>query len=214
MTRSKAQNNNNQSNAKALRDVFKGHTVFVLASGPSLTEEDAYLANENGKTIVVNTTVKMLPDADVLFAADFNWWERYKSLWRGFKGYKVTKNANRTNRKIDNTVYSMPYKQKGGLSKDHLIFGSNSGQAAISLAYLMGASRIVLLGFDLSLKHGVHWHGKHEKGSNPHDKSVARWKGNIESMYKQSSTNVEIINASRYSELEIFPRLKLEEIIK
>lgn len=213
MAQSKADHNHNQSNAKALQDVFKGHAIFVLASGPSLTEEDAHIANENGKTIVVNTTVKMLPDADVLFAADFKWWERYTHLWSAFKGYKVTKNSSRKSRKIDDTVYCIPYRQKGGLSKERLVFGGNSGQGAISLAYFMGASRIVLLGFDMSVKNGIHWHGEHEKSSNPDSKKTGRWKRNILEMCKESDIDIEIINASRYTELNAFPKRKLEEVI-
>ncbi|HCZ48509.1 MAG TPA: hypothetical protein DCZ11_05850, partial [Gammaproteobacteria bacterium] len=36
--------------------------------------------------------------------------------------------------------------------------GGNSGYQALNLAVLLGAERVILLGYDM---HGGHWHGRH-----------------------------------------------------
>ena len=48
--------------------------------------------------------------------------------------------------------------------RNRLSWGGNSGHAAIDLAYNRGATRIILLGYDMQGKDfEAHWHGKHSE---------------------------------------------------
>ena len=52
-----------------------------------------------------------------------------------------------------------------GLGHDRVHFGGNSGFQAINLAFLWGATRIILLGFDCKAVAGKdHWFGQHPQG--------------------------------------------------
>ena len=57
---------------------YAGRAVVVIASGPSLTEDDCEAVRKSGlPAFVVNTTFRRCPWADVLVAHDSKWWQTY-----------------------------------------------------------------------------------------------------------------------------------------
>lgn len=88
---------------------------------------------------------------------------------------------------------------------DHAGGAYNSGQLAIKLAAQLGAERVILLGYDCSLSSGIHWHGAHGDGlDNPDAAEVNRWHSDFASL-RAELAGIEIINASRHTELTCFP---------
>ena len=92
--------------------------------------------------------------------------------------------------------------------------GGNSGFQALNLAIQMGARRVVLVGFDMRIDLGRHWHGDHGPGlNNPRDTSVVRWRRAFDASAPiLQSLGVEVFNASPSSALEAFPKRTLEEL--
>ena len=141
-----------------------------MASGPSLCAEDAHKVRDwqragHGKVIVVNTTFRMAPWADVLYACDGGWWRVYgNEVVEKFAGkrYCYAEPGTRYGAKRVRGVCGV-----GGLnpSTEKVNTGGNSGHQAIHLARNMGATRIIMLGFDFAYTGGrSHWHGNHEGG--------------------------------------------------
>jgi len=95
-------------------------------------------------------------------------------------------------------------------------WGSNSGFQAVNLAIQFGASRIVLVGFDASLQHGVHWHGRHPSPLvNPGQAAVDRWRLLLDQQAPLlDRLGIEVVNASRHSALAAYPRMDLLEALK
>jgi len=96
---------------------------------------------------------------------------------------------------------------KPGLGMDKIHYGGNSGYQAINLAYLWGASRIILLGYDMQKTDGkTHWHGDHPKGlhKNPIMLSWIKSFNRLADDLKDKS--VEVVNATRTTALEAFRR--------
>jgi len=187
--------------------------IVVVASGPSLTREDVKRIRGE-RVIVVNTTVKMIPWADVLYACDLKWWEHNENLWRDFQGLKVTW-AKPAAAKF-NILYAYGKKEKG-LGRDSLHTGGGSGHMAVNLAYLLATERlkqIVLLGFDMQYKDGQpHWHGRHRRTSNPSENALKKWADRMVEMYKDlDSLGIDLINCTRESALTI-PRKPLEDVL-
>lgn len=88
----------------------------------------------------------------------------------------------------------------------------NSGLGAIKLAMLYGAEKIVLLGYDCQHTDGkTHWHGDHPKGLG-NAGSVQHWSMRFAGFARKAS-GVEIVNASRKTALECFPRMDLEDAL-
>lgn len=89
--------------------------------------------------------------------------------------------------------------------------GGNSGFQALNIAVQFGAKRIVLVGFDMRLDRGIHWHGRHPKGlNNPQDLNIVRWRKAINgAAVELAELGVEVLNASPVSTLTAFPKVDL-----
>src|SRR5690606_16590906 len=154
---------------------WPGATVVVAASGPSLTKEDLEFVRGKAKLIVVNATFKLAPWADLLYAADFRFWEVYApKIFPTFQGemWSVSEMA-----RDRFGTYWIRCGTGQGFSRepDTINGGGNSGYQAIHLAATFGAKKIVLLGFDMQRTGGLeHWHGKHE-GNLPNGRGFASW---------------------------------------
>ena len=175
---------------------MQGKAVAVLASGPSLTPEDVATVREAGLIIVaVNTTWEMAPFCDAIYAGDHVWWKR--------NAHKITSKAKRFSRS------SNAEKQFGArYCKTKLGRAYNSGMLAVEFALLRGAETVVMLGFDCSVKNGIHHHGRHDKTPNPNPRKCELWRVQFAHMAKYYKGR-RVINCSRYTELDCFPRREL-----
>jgi hypothetical protein len=93
-----------------------------------------------------------------------------------------------------------------GLGKDRLRYGSNSGYQAINLAYLMGAKRILLLGYDMGHSDKRHFFGEHPKAiraSTDYRQFIPGFSALARDLDKEG---VSVINCSRQTALTCFPR--------
>ena len=185
---------------------WAGTTIVCIASGPSLTSEDAETVRQSGlTTIVTNTTFRMCPWAHVLLAHDAKWWKEYRGeVDEVFTGKRLT---------------CSPSVGPGVLSlRLVLTFKAfqNSGCAAISLAVLGKAERVVLLGYDAKPANDgrIHWHGDHpETLSNA--RTMDKWPRKFEQVAAYARQHkVPVLNASRDTALTCFPRVELDEAIR
>lgn len=93
--------------------------------------------------------------------------------------------------------------------------GGNSGFQALNLALQFGAARVILVGFDMNLAGGVHWHGRHEaRLNNPTDQALARWAEALDGQAAAiAALGVEVVNASPSSSLGAYPKRSLAEAL-
>ena len=134
----------------------------------------------------------MTPWADAVFAIDRDWWKQYGAEAQAYNGERLSIRLNR-------------YGAKPAGIGEH----GNSGAGAISLAALRGASRVILLGYDVQYTGGKrHWHGDHPRNLG-NAGSIAQWPEHFEKAAK-ALPGVEIINCSRETALRCFPRERLE----
>ena len=104
-------------------------------------------------------------------------------------------------------------KDEPGLSKAQGIIhrGDNSGYQAINLALLLGAERIILLGFDLMMTGTQrHWFGDHPDPMNV----TSNYPGFIShfATIKPEEYGLEIWNCSRRTALNCFPCFNFDEV--
>ena len=96
----------------------------------------------------------------------------------------------------------------------HVSWNRNSGCAAISLAAQLGVKRIILLGFDMTTDKNkvTHWHGSHgAKRRNPPFES--HMKGMAEIAKDAEKLDIEIINASSISAIDVFPKKRVRDLL-
>jgi hypothetical protein len=94
--------------------------------------------------------------------------------------------------------------------------GGNSGFQALNIAVQFGATRIVLVGFDMRLDRGLHWHGRHPQGlNNPHEPSIMAWRRALDAAAPTfAALGITVLNASPVSALTAYPVVPLEDSIR
>lgn len=149
----------------------------------------------------------------MLYACDSEWWYKYHRdvVGSGFCGELWTQDNRAAQKYRLNRVQGA---HAAGLGRNKVHWGSNSGYQAINLAYLWGARRIVLLGYDMQKTGGQsHWFGDHPQGLNKNS-PYAMWVPKFDSLAADlRDEGVEVINATRETALRCFPRMPIEECL-
>lgn len=124
-------------------------TIACIGTGPSLTARQIEIAREKGFGLFGCNRVWEIAELDLLYGCNKEFWNYY---WgRGLKdcqAEKWTTNKEAAERYGLNHIGEVDRK---GLSKDpsYVHHGHGSGYTLLNLAYLKGAERVVLLGYDL-----------------------------------------------------------------
>ena len=193
-----------------------GQVACVIASGPSLCEEDCVVVHASGcRTIVTNDTYRRCPWADALYAADSRWWQEHQKAIEesGFQGERWSQSGEARHKFGTQYIESA---NRPGLGTNGVIhYGGNSGYQSINLAYLWGAERIVLLGFDCApaADGRAHWFGQHKRPLNGRQ-DFRQWAKAFTRLAADLQTHgVSVVNASRHTALTCWPRLGLAQAL-
>lgn len=207
---------------------WEGETVFILGGGPSLRGFSAD-ALSGRRTIAVNNAWELKSDADVMYFCDSSFWLRKKPKAEALAGYATNGDAVKAHfrgRYIvsisdirDPAVKHLRNAGKSGLSllPDRLFHLTNSGAQAMNLAVLFGASRIVLLGFDMRTDGDrTHWHEGHGRPAAEVNHHCAKvfLPHFLKLVEPLAAAGVEVLNATPGSALTCWPHVPLAEILK
>ena len=192
---------------------------IVIAGGPSLTPEQIKQVADAGEqffVIGVNNAFQICPYLDMLYAADFQWIDKFlpeipESLpvWSTYP--HGTKDVGW---KIHDRVNYIPGKQNPGVSvqSDLIHYGSHSGYQAINIAILKGCKEILLLGVDM--KGAGHWFGDYGIPTMDRQGDWASWLIHMDQAAEQiKGLGVNIINCSPDSAINSFPKLTLMDAL-
>jgi len=164
-------------------------TFAVLATGPSMSQEVADYVKGKCRVIAVSDAYRLAPWADALCSQDGVWWEAHPEA-KQFAGRRFSTH------KLDWVEHILP-----GVVRH----GTNSGLLGMEVARLMGAKRILLLGFDM---HGSHYFGPHPAGlKNTTDK---RFQAMQRQFTEWKPCGVDVINCTPGSRLRQFRASLLE----
>lgn len=190
--------------------LWPGETVAILGGGPSLTREDVEYCRGKVRTIAINQAYQLASWADVLYACDRAFWRRNPEAVQ-FAGLKYSLTAKP---KDVPTVQVLKYRTDHGLDLDprYLATGHNSGYQAINLALHLGATRILLLGYDMQRgpRGEQNWHRQNPKSNSPYVKFRKAFPSIVGPLHR---AGVSVINCSRVSALTCFPCRPLREVL-
>lgn len=163
----------------------------VLATGQSLSQAVADSVKDRCQVVAVSDAYRLAPWAEAMASCDAAWWRNNPAALE-FGGRKFT---------------SAPDFQ--GLSELERIQGvpshTNSGLLGLMVAVQLGATKILMLGYDM---HGTHFFGPHPAPlRNP---NAARFE-----VFKRQFTNyrprgVEILNCTPGSALTAYPTADID----
>lgn len=192
---------------------WRGETVVIVASGPSAKEADFGLIKDH-KVLVINEGWRLYPSAHMLYGCDRAWWELHGGL-KAFKGIKVTQDKIAA-RHYGLSLITVRTAHEILTEKPGVVgHGGNGGFQGLNLAIQCGARRIVLVGFDMTVEGGVHWHGKHGgRLNNPTAALTRRWRERLDAIAPSlSAMGVEVINASSVSALTAYRKSTLADAL-
>jgi hypothetical protein len=202
--------------------------IACIGTGPSLTQQQIDTARRKGFTLYVcNDAFRLAPDAALLHACNWQWWD---ARWNEVKDLPCAK---WTTRKESAEKYGINYiaeVNRPGLSQDPNVLhhGHSSGFQLMGMAHRNGAKRIVLLGYDMKFPANYdgrtrqvgdgkrHFFGEYEPALQ-HWPSVQVKAGvhvELVDFYRSVATQglVDIVNCTPESALDCFPTKDIDAL--
>lgn len=197
-------------------------TVVCVAGGPSLSE---YQVDElktpkalgHIKVLGVNNAYQFGSLwLDALLAVDFLWWKKHHAAVKARHPGLETVTQDAPAHKQFELTTRVRGSSRPGLGRQEIHTGSNSGHAAVNLAYLWGARRIFLLGYDmrLGLNGERHWHPDHPQPciqTQLFEQWIKRFESTAADLKK---LGVQVFNCTPGSALPWFDRCEIEQAME
>ena len=201
--------------------------MVACGTGPSFNLSQVETARQKGFALAgVNLLYQFVPDLRVLFATNESFWDYYPEA-RECSAEKWTNSKDAAKKYGLNYIDS---RNEKGLSDDPTIIhhGHSSGYCLINVLYLLGFTRIILLGYDM--KFAPDYRGQDKKiGSSPrhffgeYKPQCQHWpyfsvKNGVHveltSLYRTiaEQNRVEIINCTPDSALDCFPMMDIADV--
>lgn len=193
--------------------VWRNADVFIIGGGPSL-KEFRWQRLVGQKTIGCNSA--FLHGASIctlcLFS-DAHWFLAMEDELESYAGRVVTQCEDNV---VERPWVSRMARRESGLHTDALGFGGNSGCSAINLALIMGARRVILLGFDCRMgnQNEMNWHDRRVEPANP--EVFSKFFEGFEAIARQLPVvfpGRQVLNATPQSALPCFPLVDLDTIL-
>jgi len=176
--------------------IFESATVHVLGGGPSLTRETCD-ALRGLHAIAINSTIRLAPWVECMFFMDFAWFRDHRGIVDPFTGIAVT-----ASRRAKKALHRLHLVTPPVISAEPL----TAGHHAIDVAAAMGASKIILHGYDCRTIDGrSHCHTDYPMQWTDglyRDRILPLWRGWGERMRRKG---VDVVNASPDSAIGEFP---------
>ena len=187
-----------------------GKTVFIIGGGNSLTGFDFNLLK--GKNIIaINRAIEFVPFAQILYFSDYRFYYWHKDDIDQFKGAKFTASP----KVKDNSITVLERTGKTGLDirigriKD----GGSSGYGAINLAYHLGATEIILLGYDMVSNNKSNFHSGYKIKNVKEDTFKKFLEPYTELASILTTLNIKVYNTNLNSGLEVFEKKSINNFI-
>jgi len=184
----------------------------LIGSGPSLTAAQVEAVKDQN-VVATNDNWRWMrhwsgPARRAVYACDPDWWDHWHAeiecdaeLWTQDKGAAQKYNLNHIESKA---LFNLSARDSGFIHQ-----GRNSGFQAMNLAYLWGATKIILLGYEMQVTDKTHWFGDHPKQL----QRKSPYAGFISAFKTIEVGDCEIINCSINSALDCFPKMSIEDAL-
>lgn len=196
---------------------LSGERVLIVASGPSAETVPLEDAKGKARVVAVNDSWRLCPWAEILYACDGAWWKAKDGVPE-FAGLRVTQDQTVGTRfpdvrhiKCRRGVSRMLVDDTGEIGD-----GRTSLFQALNLVVRAGPPRVTgLVGADMRLDYGLHWHGPHGGGlNNPREKIVWRWRESLDGVADQlAGFGMTVLNLSPISMLKNYRKATLQEFL-
>ena len=202
--------------------LWPGETVFIIGGGPSLKNMD-WAPFRSQRVIGLNDAYRLGDWMGVCFWGDNRWWDVHCSELKSYRGMKISA---QTGKPEGDPEVKWVHRWPDGLSVQNRIgWNWSTGAAAINLALVMGARKVVLLGYDMKPgpKGERNWHDNNidsipldykEKPDMP--STLERQQEGFWTIARALPSvfpGAQVLNAGPDSVLQGFPMVNLEDVL-
>lgn len=191
--------------------MWKGSTVYILGGGPSLQDVDIDRLRRQ-HVIAVNNSYQLASWIPMMYFMDCVWFHWHMKELSSWPGIRIT-----SCRECLETPW-VKYLDQGHRTKfddrpHFMTRGTNAGFGAMVIAIKLGATKIILLGFDMRLIDGnANWHKDHDRETPEEIYAHQFYKSFNQIKPELEIRGIEVINATPGSALPTFPIVSPEEI--
>jgi len=201
--------------------LWEGETVIIIGGGPSLKHFD-WAPFHHSPVIGCNDAYTLGPWVDICYFGDKIWYEAHcdRTAWKIFKGVRMGAPApTRAMCELmeqDDSVCWIERRSQGfneDRSKGWIAANGCTGAGAINLAYLLGATSVVLFGFDMKLSQEgeSNWHQNEVNVPDLHvyqNKFIPGFEELAKNL-REKAPDFKVLNAGPDSDLNMFPHISL-----
>lgn len=196
-----------------IQQQYKNKKAILIATGPSLTEEVIETIRPYKDDFVIfgcNDSYKVVDFLDFHYACDNKWWNLHYDTFK--EKYPQLRSWTQAEEYKDKLTVVKGTSARGlSLNSSLIHWGKNSGYQLLNLAFLMGCSKFILVGYNMQKVDGVmHYFGDHPPGlgkSSPYNSFVQCF-NTIQPEIKEL-----IINCTPNSALTMFKQKDLREVL-
>lgn len=202
---------------------WSGQIVAVVASGPSAAHAGVDQLRGVARVIAVNSSWRLVPWADALYATDRAWWKQHYGELGAFTGLKLAAGRKRIARDfpgVSELTVPLPGDARRSTiitePRDMIGSGGNSGFQALNVAVQSRSTRIILVGYDMRLDRGSHWHGDHDGiCKNPKADLMRKWCEVLDAQAQTlSDRGIHVVNASPVSALKNYRQSSIKGVLE
>jgi len=200
---------------------WSGRTCLIVGSGPSARAiQDIRRAPKTRfrfKSIAVNTSFQLIKNPSMIYGCDWRWWKKFDGLPR-YHGLKVSQDEDCQREAWGVKLVHADHRSDAiEMTRCGFIgWAGNSGFQAVNLAAQFGVSKIILVGFDMTLANGAdHWHRPHGSGHpRPLAADVDRHRRATDAAAPAlEALGIEVINTALKSALKNYPKMTLVDAL-
>jgi len=185
--------------------IFEGHKVTIVGGGYSLIDFD--WNRVRGKMIAVNYAWRKYPKADICIGLDSMFYERpeNKEFFEKYEGYMICDREPLYHRAVRAEYEGVAMTDDKNKDLDwHLQSANTSGYFALAVAFMLGASKVYLLGFDGGFNGQSNWYYHNE---NITSEGTYEYVNRFYSYFK----DYPVINVGLTSKIPFFKKVDLNE---
>lgn len=194
---------------------WRGATSVCIATGPSLTEAQVERVRTSSvRSIGINDVGLKHRWLDIWYAADFQFWKFYEPSAASSDALKVCADADMLTGGIADLYLSVSEKDRDRAKRyepGYALHGEHSGFQSLQLAISLGASRVILLGYDCK----------------PNGQKTNYFGSKCQALYRHSHyetwplhyeklaipDGVEVLNATPDSAIKAFPFVDIADVL-
>lgn len=196
-------------------DLWRGETVVVIGGGPIVAGLIGDERLRGRRLIACNMAFRHFPEADAMVFGESSFPGialKARAPLAEFGGLRVTIADAYLNSALP-CLYVAKDGNKTGISRDPSVlrWNFNTGALGIGLARHLGASRIVLVGFEMRMVDGRRtYHDAYAQTPVDFDRQIAPYKRIAKDL---AAEGVQVINATPGSAIDAFPLASLDEAL-